>query len=81
MNRAPVVKRASAHGAQLVDEAHQRAVLYWIARRESWTLIVVSMLAPPPLSCDFDVTGGCPYSYTPKGDRSQPTGCSVMQAV
>jgi len=31
-----------------MDEAHQRAVLYWTARLESWTLIVESMLAPPP---------------------------------
>jgi len=31
-----------------VDEAHQRAVLNRIARRDSWMLIEDSMLAPPP---------------------------------
>jgi len=29
-----MVKRASGHGGQLVDEAHQRAVLYCVAPRK-----------------------------------------------
>ena len=42
------IGQTSARRGQLVNEAQPRAVLYWIARRESWTLIADSMLAPPP---------------------------------